>query len=451
MEDYIATTYNQASEKERRAVGFVMTIYRRRLASSFRALRNTLRRRVDASATSPASSLSDATLAEDLSDDEVADDPIRDEDDVAAALRESLQAEEEEDVRRLLDQIGQLPSDSKLAELFDALRDLRKAGHRQVMVFTQYTDTMDFLREELSVVAAVESPEERDGPVSRRQSKAPTLMCYSGRGGEIPGADGWRPVDRDTVKRRFRDGDADILLCTEAAAEGLNFQFCGALINYDMPWNPMRVEQRIGRIDRVGQRHRTIRIVNLHYEDTVETDIYRVLRERIGLFTKMVGRLQPILSRLPGTITRAVLSGKAAGAAGRREMATAVETQTREADAGSGFDIDAALDDVLDAAAHPEPLATMIDLDRVIGWPGLLPAGTKAQPLGNREYGLTPPGSADPVRVTTDPDHYREHPDSVELWSPGNRLFQRPEGVGSPTPPEWPPGTTLKDILDAPP
>ena len=445
VEDYIATTYKQASEDERRAVGFVMTIYRRRLASSFRALRNTLQGRVDAGAV-PSGPDADATLAEDLSDDEVADEPAQDEDDVAKALRESLRAEEEEDVRRLLDQIGRLPPDSKLAELKDVLRDLREAGHRQVMVFTQYTDTMDFLREELT----------GDSTAERADS---ALMCYSGRGGEIPGADGWRTVDRDTVKRRFRDGDAEVLLCTEAAAEGLNFQFCGALVNYDMPWNPMRVEQRIGRIDRMGQQHSTIRIVNLHYADTVETDIYRVLRERIGLFTKMVGRLQPILSRLPGTIARAVLTGDGAGAAGRRQMAQAVEAETREADAGSGFDIDAALDDVMDVAARPEPLATMDDLDRMIDWPDLLPPGTNVQPLGNREYGLTPPGSTDPVRVTTDPDHYREHADSVELWSPGNILFQPPERTpseripperaGRPQP-DWPPGTTLKDILDDP-
>ena len=64
----------------------------------------------------------------------------------------------------------------------------------------------------------------------------------------------WRRIDREQVKHRFRDGDADLLLCTDAASEGLNCQFCGALVNYDMPWNPMRVEPRIGRIDRVGQQ-----------------------------------------------------------------------------------------------------------------------------------------------------------------------------------------------------
>ncbi len=90
----------------------------------------------------------------------------------------------------------------------------------------------------------------------------------------------------------------------------------------------------------------------------------------------------------------------------------------------------------------------MKDLDRVIGSPELLPPDTRIQPLGNREYGFTPPASADPVRVTTDPDHYREHPDSVELWSPGNPLFEPPGPAADARSPDWPAGTTLKDVLD---
>ena len=89
----------------------------------------------------------------------------------------------------------------------------------------------------------------------------------------------WTLITRDEVKRRFKEGRSEVLVCTDAAAEGLNFQFCGALVNYDMPWNPMRVEQRIGRIDRLGQRFSDIRIINLHYEDTVEADVYRALRK----------------------------------------------------------------------------------------------------------------------------------------------------------------------------
>ena len=169
------------------------------------------------------------------------------------------------------------------------------------MVFTQYTDTIDFLREEL------------------RKDLPCRLMCFTGRGGEVPHAGGlWRAISRDEAKRSFREGEADVLLCTEAAAEGLNFQFCGALVNYDMPWNPMRVEQRIGRIDRLGQKHSIIRIFNLHYRDTVEADIYRALAKRIGLFHGVVGQLQPILAKVSGTIAQAVLEGRASTDEGRR-------------------------------------------------------------------------------------------------------------------------------------
>ena len=269
VEEYIAGTYNQASPRERTAVGFVMTIYRRRLASSFRALSRTLQNHLDAIAAGDPAQL--AGLDEDVPDDEAADE-VLDAGEWAMVEGEALAAEEESDIRSLLDRIGRLPPDSKLESLKSALVEFRKDGYGQAMVFTQYTDTMDFLREEL------------------RKDADSRLMCFSGRGGEVPSADGtWRRISRDDAKRRFLDGEADVLLCTDAAAEGLNFQFCGAMINYDMPWNPMRVEQRIGRIDRLGQKHGTIRIVNLHYEGTVETDVYRALRERIGLFETVVG------------------------------------------------------------------------------------------------------------------------------------------------------------------
>jgi superfamily II DNA/RNA helicase len=124
-----------------------------------------------------------------------------------------------------------------------------------------------------------------------------------------------------------------VLLCTDAAAEGLNFQFCGALINYDMPWNPMRVEQRIGRIDRLGQRYPNIQIINLHYADTVEADVYQALRLRIGLFESVVGRLQPILARLPTLITGRVLAGKTKPAEERRAVVTEIEREADEAQA----------------------------------------------------------------------------------------------------------------------
>jgi hypothetical protein len=94
----------------------------------------------------------------------------------------------------------------------------------------------------------------------------------------------------------------------ESASEGLNLQNCGVLINYDMPWNPMRVEQRIGRIDRIGQRYETVRIHNFYYDGTVEAKVYRKLRDRINAFATVVGNLQPILAKVPTFIEQAAMS-----------------------------------------------------------------------------------------------------------------------------------------------
>ena len=406
VEGYIASTYNQASDKERNAVGFVMTIYRRRLASSFRALRNTLQNHLEAITKQNARLLEG--LDEDASDDELADENL-DADDPAELQRQALAIEEAADIERLISRVRQLPADSKLATLRTVLEELRREGYRQVMVFTQYTDTMDFLRDELG------------------QDSSRSLMCFSGRGGEVPFGDGgWNRINRDEAKRRFLNKEADVLLCTDAAAEGLNFQFCGALVNYDMPWNPMRVEQRIGRIDRLGQEYPAIKIVNLHYNDTVETDVYRALKGRISLFESVVGRLQPILSKLPRKLSKAVLAGPEA------ERAQMVDEITREVDEAErkDFDLDAATEADLAMPDRPASPVTMAALGRVIASPDLMPPGTEVRRLsGPSEYGLLAPGMQEALRVTTDPEYFQKNAESVELWSPENPLFQAPEGL----------------------
>ena len=423
--EHISETAKRAPSAERSAVGFTMNVYRRRLASSFAALRATLERRRDAA-------LHGAVVSAEASEDDVPDDEVLDEvpdaDDIAALTARALAFEEHGEIEHLLKRIGALAPDTKLGHLTDALNELARDGYDQVMVFTQYTDTMDFLRRVL-----------RERDTSR-------VLCFSGRGGEIPvagGPDAWRVIDREQVKRRFRDGEADLLLCTDAASEGLNFQFCGALVNYDMPWNPMRVEQRIGRIDRVGQRHASIRVVNLHYEGTVETAVYRALRRRIGLFEQVVGRLQPILAEMPRAIGDAVLAGREV--ADLQNVADRIE-QRASTDEQSGFDIDAALDAELAIPERPQSPVTLDDLDRVITDPGLMPPGTEVRPMRTREYSLLAPGMRQPIRVTTDPEYYEENSESVELWSPGNPFFEAPEH--SPGTPEIPIGTMLRNLLE---
>jgi hypothetical protein len=386
---------------KRSAIGFVMTIYRRRLASSFLALRKTLEGHLEAIGKPGAPNLLSG-LTEGAEDDD-GDEP---EEDAAAKLaQEGLAMEERSEIERLIAMIRRLPAaDTKCGRLREELAALRADGYQQAMVFTQFTDTMDFLRTELS--RAGES----------------RIMCFSGRGGEVANNDGtWRVISRDDVKRRFRDGAADVLLCTDAAAEGLNFQFCGALINYDMPWNPMRVEQRIGRIDRLGQKYPDIRIVNLHYADTVETDVYVALRHRIGLFEKVVGSLQPILARMPGIITGRVLTGQGRGEEARRAAVREIEAEASRTKRDGGFDIDAVTDDAdLTEPPRLQSALTMEDLERVIASPPLLPPGLEVTLMGQREYSFREPGFRAAVRVTTDPVYYEQNADSLELWSPCN-------------------------------
>ena len=97
------------------------------------------------------------------------------------------------------------------------------------------------------------------------------------------------------------------MLASEIAAEGLDFEFANVMVNYDLPWNPMRVEQRIGRLDRYGQRSPTIHIVNFSVEDTIEERILDRLYTRIGIFEAAIGDLESILGDEIETLTRELL------------------------------------------------------------------------------------------------------------------------------------------------
>lgn len=405
VEDYISTTYNNASAAKRNAVGFIMTVYRKRLASSFAALARTLEaRHVSAGA---------ALLRpeEDVSDDELDEEPM-DQDEALGLAGEALVAEERTEIEKLLRDVRRLPTDTKARRLADELRRLRDEGYPQAIVFTQFTDTIDFLRELLV----------REG----RQ-----VACFSGRGGERRATDGsWLPISREDAKRIFRTGEIDILLCTDAAAEGLNFQFCGALVNYDAPWNPMRVEQRIGRIDRLGQRYDRVRIVNMLYEDTVEADTYLALRERIGLFEQFVGRLQPILSKLSGRISRAALARRGDREQVRLSLVQEIRDEASQPPPG-GLDLDEAADTDVALGARPPPLFDLDDLDTLFRRPDLLPPGISFRPLHDREYAVSVPGLAKPVRATTSAAFYEDQPESTELWSPGSALFTPPASIAS--------------------
>lgn len=159
--------------------------------------------------------------------------------------------------------------DSKFEAFLDALLPIVADG-RRVLVFTFSRRALAYLERRL-------------------QGKVRFAVMHGG-------------VDKDErhhLMRRFRAHEFDVMLASRVASEGLDFEYCSAVVNYDLPWNPMEVEQRIGRIDRFGQTEDKILILNLHTPGTIESDIIERIHERIGVFSDSIGELEPILqSRL---------------------------------------------------------------------------------------------------------------------------------------------------------
>lgn len=112
----------------------------------------------------------------------------------------------------------------------------------------------------------------------------------------VPFRGGFKRGKKDWMRELFQK-NAQVLIATEAGGEGINLQFCNHIINFDLPWNPMRLEQRIGRIHRLGQE-KDVMIYNFATKDTVEEHILKLLYEKIHLFEKVIGELDDILTKL---------------------------------------------------------------------------------------------------------------------------------------------------------
>lgn len=221
----------------------------------------------------------------------------------------------------------------------------------------------------------------------------------------------------------LRERQIRILVCTDAAGEGLNLQTCGVVFNSDLPWNPMKVEQRIGRIDRIGQKHETVRIVNFAYKDTVEADVYFALQDRIGLFKGVVGKLQPILSQIPRQFESAILMPPEHRERARHEVVTNVYKLVDAAEA-AGFDIDEVSEADLKPPEFPRSPLGPADLDLVLRRKELLPPGIECQELEPSTYALRVPGHADLARITTSPAVFDEHFESHQMLCHDSPLFR---------------------------
>ena len=183
-----------------------------------------------------------------------------------------------QDIKDVLEQARELDrEDPKVSTFVDLLRNKSEMANNKALVFSTFRHTLGYLY------------------THTRRSGLRVGLVH----GDVA------EEERADLRRRFalpKDAtDAiDVLLSSEVGCEGLDFQFCDLLVNYDLPWNPMRIEQRIGRIDRYGQPSQTVAIVNFVTPGTVDADIYDRCLWRIGVFEHAVGGNEEIL----GTITR---------------------------------------------------------------------------------------------------------------------------------------------------
>ncbi|EIC28476.1 helicase-related protein [Methylomicrobium album] len=282
---------NGLNESGQVALGFYLSFLRLRFASSLSALKLTLLRRKAKVEATLIHHLKHENDAKDL--DELEELLIEGGDDDVDAIEVMLNNRTPNDLRwertqidGLLSELEYIYEDSnKFIALLKVLKQ-RQNGKRikQTVIFTRFLDTLRDIQQRL-------------------QTKFPDLLLgtYSGEGGSYfdPNKNKMVGVERDIIKHRFVQGYIDILLCTDAAAEGLNLQTADLLVNYDLPWNPMKVEQRIGRIDRIGQKHDKIFVLNLCFADSAEQFVYERLLQRLANANLVVGAQQ--FSMLPVT------------------------------------------------------------------------------------------------------------------------------------------------------
>ena len=194
-----------------------------------------------------------------------------------------------ESATKLIELSKDLPEeDTKFKQLLEIIQEKQKQDNNKIILFTTFKHTQRYLEENIT---------------KRTKLRVGTVN------GETK--DDIRYALRERFARDRDDKDAlDIMLFTEVGSEGLDYQFCDTMVNYDLPWNPMRIEQRIGRIDRRGQKSEKVRIYNCITEGTLDADIYDRCLMRIGVFEKNIGDCADILGRVAEGIEKIVFNNE---------------------------------------------------------------------------------------------------------------------------------------------
>ena len=239
-----------------RSINFMMTTIRRQAASCLYGL---------------------APLIKDILNRRIADVSDQESSDEYELLDPEAAEEVLGEIAEIVERAEQLEGteDPKLEALQGVIRDKQDLDNNKLVVFSSFRHTLSYLFAKLSVNGV------RVG------------MVHGGTPDEE------RISLRERFRRSHQDIEAiDVLLFSEVGCEGLDYQFCDCIVNYDLPWNPMRIEQRIGRIDRKGQKSEKVLIYNLITPDTVDADIYERCLLRIGIFNNALGASEEILGEI---------------------------------------------------------------------------------------------------------------------------------------------------------
>ncbi len=244
---------------------------------------------------------------EDLNLEDLVDDWDDDTDtDAPPPIDGKLIAAEIKELTALIAQADAIDCDSKSRALLTALKtgftELEKLGaQRKAIIFTESRKTQAFLAHHLEHNGYAGKVIQFNGSNTHPQAKA-AYERYKQRHAGTDRFTGSKSVDiRSALIEAFRDG-GEILLATEAAAEGVNLQFCSFVVNHDMPWNPQRVEQRIGRCHRYGQQHDVVVLNFLNQDNHADQRVHLLLDEKFNLFDGVFGASDPILGAIENDI-----------------------------------------------------------------------------------------------------------------------------------------------------
>ncbi|TGN10940.1 DEAD/DEAH box helicase [Leptospira ilyithenensis] len=270
--DYVKREYNLAMGTKNRAVGFVMIVFQKLLDSSVIALLSALQKRKFM-----LESKFHYMKEQEVSVDDWDLDETEGVEDFLSVLDESEMSNFQRVKRELftlnrLIHLGkQIKEDRKSQKLKETLAKLKKEGHKKFIIFTQFRTTQDHIHALLE----------------------PDFKIVSFHGS-------LSMDDKERAIQKFKE-EYEIIICTEAGGEGRNLQFANILFNYDLPWSPLKIEQRIGRIHRFGQKD-NVYIFNFASKDTVAERILEVLSNKIKLFEESIGASDELLGTIEGEL-----------------------------------------------------------------------------------------------------------------------------------------------------